>query len=118
MNEKVSFSKRVKKFFQGKKSVSNNIYNSAWVQDKNLNLSSDSALHQKLQLLSLHLEQTEYIGNIGTWEYCPRKKEFTLSKMSSNILEWKSEEHTSELQSRGHLVCRLLLEKKKKDNIH
>src|SRR5207253_9462271 len=30
-------------------------------------------------------------------------------------LDWKrSEEHTSELQSRGHLVCRLLLEKKKK----
>src|SRR5690625_5944087 len=24
---------------------------------------------------------------------------------------WRSEEHTSELQSRGHLVCRLLLEK-------
>src|SRR5690625_2252843 len=28
----------------------------------------------------------------------------------------RSEEHTSELQSRGHLVCRLLLEKKKKQN--
>src|SRR5439155_26485718 len=28
----------------------------------------------------------------------------------------RSEEHTSELQSRGHLVCRLLLEKKKKRN--
>src|SRR5690625_6571474 len=27
---------------------------------------------------------------------------------------WRSEEHTSELQSRGHLVCRLLLEKKNK----
>src|SRR5690625_7112239 len=27
----------------------------------------------------------------------------------------RSEEHTSELQSRGHLVCRLLLEKKKKE---
>src|SRR5439155_7952195 len=27
----------------------------------------------------------------------------------------RSEEHTSELQSRGHLVCRLLLEKKKDD---
>src|SRR5690625_6528216 len=27
--------------------------------------------------------------------------------------ESRSEEHTSELQSRGHLVCRLLLEKKK-----
>src|SRR5439155_15724487 len=29
-------------------------------------------------------------------------------------LWFRSEEHTSELQSRGHLVCRLLLEKKKK----
>src|SRR5437660_9287243 len=28
----------------------------------------------------------------------------------------RSEEHTSELQSRGHLVCRLLLEKKKKND--
>src|SRR3989449_5657823 len=31
-------------------------------------------------------------------------------------LEERSEEHTSELQSRLHLVCRLLLEKKKKTN--
>src|SRR5215813_15179579 len=30
----------------------------------------------------------------------------------------RSEEHTSELQSRPHLVCRLLLEKKKKNNTH
>src|SRR5690625_6987659 len=30
------------------------------------------------------------------------------------IFALRSEEHTSELQSRGHLVCRLLLEKKKK----
>src|SRR2546422_3845367 len=30
----------------------------------------------------------------------------------------RSEEHTSELQSRLHLVCRLLLEKKKKKIIH
>src|SRR3712207_7763584 len=29
----------------------------------------------------------------------------------------RSEEHTSELQSRQYLVCRLLLEKKKKNNI-
>src|SRR5690625_5750282 len=38
---------------------------------------------------------------------------------SKHLLHWelenifRSEEHTSELQSRGHLVCRLLLEKKK-----
>src|SRR3712207_8622510 len=29
------------------------------------------------------------------------------------VLVWRSEEHTSELQSRQYLVCRLLLEKKK-----
>src|SRR5207253_9408097 len=32
---------------------------------------------------------------------------------SVRLGEKRSEEHTSELQSRGHLVCRLLLEKKK-----
>src|SRR2546422_4407063 len=32
--------------------------------------------------------------------------------------EQRSEEHTSELQSRLHLVCRLLLEKKKKIRIN
>src|SRR5437660_2989139 len=31
----------------------------------------------------------------------------------SRTVAHRSEEHTSELQSRGHLVCRLLLEKKK-----
>src|SRR5690625_1843040 len=38
-------------------------------------------------------------------------------KETSSLLERlkeRSEEHTSELQSRGHLVCRLLLEKKNK----
>src|SRR6266508_5365853 len=38
---------------------------------------------------------------------------------SSKLCRWRrSEEHTSELQSRGHLVCRLLLEKKKKTIQH
>src|SRR2546422_7312784 len=32
------------------------------------------------------------------------------------LVKNRSEEHTSELQSRLHLVCRLLLEKKKKKN--
>src|SRR5436305_10553139 len=38
------------------------------------------------------------------------KQDFRLS----NEREGRSEEHTSELQSRPHLVCRLLLEKKKR----
>src|SRR5690554_7066153 len=33
-----------------------------------------------------------------------------------STLQSRSEEHTSELQSRPHLVCRLLLEKKKNNN--
>src|SRR5690606_41781211 len=37
----------------------------------------------------------------------------TLGNGSNDILELRSEEHTSELQSRENLVCRLLLEKKK-----
>src|SRR5437660_4044704 len=36
------------------------------------------------------------------------------SRWGRHLKEARSEEHTSELQSRGHLVCRLLLEKKKK----
>src|SRR5690625_6605023 len=39
---------------------------------------------------------------------------FTFSIFSEGVIsDERSEEHTSELQSRGHLVCRLLLEKKK-----
>src|SRR5690625_5742480 len=38
----------------------------------------------------------------------------TVQKMLSGLTPRRSEEHTSELQSRGHLVCRLLLEKKNK----
>src|SRR2546422_5783823 len=42
---------------------------------------------------------------------------YTASAAGGSI-EARSEEHTSELQSRLHLVCRLLLEKKKKHNTH
>src|SRR5690625_324168 len=38
-----------------------------------------------------------------------------LDTLAREIFLFRSEEHTSELQSRGHLVCRHLLEKKKTD---
>src|SRR5439155_8702877 len=44
----------------------------------------------------------------GIWRH--RKKDGTLIEVETS--GHRSEEHTSELQSRGHLVCRLLLEKK------
>src|SRR2546422_5826879 len=37
--------------------------------------------------------------------------------LAQRVITLRSEEHTSELQSRLHLVCRLLLEKKKKKNV-
>src|SRR2546427_1151415 len=44
---------------------------------------------------------------------------FTPSALqSSRSRRWRSEEHTSELQSQSNLVCRLLLEKKKKTTTH
>src|SRR5437870_10096083 len=42
---------------------------------------------------------------------CPLRP--TSSECRAHRRKFRSEEHTSELQSRGHLVCRLLLEKKK-----
>src|SRR5690554_7450390 len=40
-----------------------------------------------------------------------------ISEIADTTIIVRSEEHTSELQSRPHLVCRLLLEKKKKQKI-
>src|SRR6267143_4252261 len=44
-------------------------------------------------------------------EFCPEGDAATIS-----LQRGRSEEHTSELQSQFHLVCRLLLEKKKKSS--
>src|SRR3989442_11668823 len=49
-------------------------------------------------------------GRTGSWR--ARCAGCGLSRRGTTIR--RSEEHTSELQSRPHLVCRLLLEKKKK----
>src|SRR3712207_7361304 len=48
--------------------------------------------------------------------YPEAKEHFLAFSISRNANIERSEEHTSELQSRQYLVCRLLLEKKKKAN--
>src|SRR5690625_1821999 len=56
---------------------------------------------------------TVTVGKSGTLKANVSAKDVTVNgSLEGNIS--RSEEHTSELQSRGHLVCRLLLEKKKK----
>src|SRR2546422_7265144 len=55
--------------------------------------------------------QQIFLGN-KAFTNLPRKFNVTITGCPE-----RSEEHTSELQSRLHLVCRLLLEKKKKTQI-
>src|SRR5690554_7055532 len=52
--------------------------------------------------------------NIGVHENFSIQPEVMFYYRQSEMETGRSEEHTSELQSRPHLVCRLLLEKKKK----
>src|SRR5690625_6944313 len=75
-------------------------------------------------------KKKQHKGNSCKNRFCPicswkkaRKDALALSVMMQYLKEeeqkefiflTRSEEHTSELQSRGHLVCRLLLEKKNK----
>src|SRR2546427_8210823 len=56
----------------------------------------------------------EHLSNWGK-----RKLAYEIKQEKKGIyvqLNYRSEEHTSELQSQSNLVCRLLLEKKKKNN--
>src|SRR5690554_7699873 len=68
-------------------------------------------------------------GSMGTWELTYKVGKYGIDDSGSFLVcggaatdreqpqfdrpQERSEEHTSELQSRPHLVCRLLLEKKK-----
>src|SRR5687768_11129911 len=60
---------------------------------------------------SLHLNDQPWEGRLPRRPILPIPRSATRSRI---FPEPRSEEHTSELQSRLHLVCRLLLEKKKK----
>src|SRR5689334_24552509 len=80
----------------------------------------------------LLLERHALVGGLNSWfkrggrrfdtglhaltNYAPRNAAGApLTKILRQLrLGWRSEEHTSELQSQFHLVCRLLLEKKKR----
>src|SRR2546429_1203164 len=59
-------------------------------------------------------------GSVGSWSFLSARGDTqALAELGFVVVEIegmgnpRSEEHTSELQSRLHLVCRLLLEKKK-----
>src|SRR5438034_6483894 len=68
------------------------------------------------------------IASMSTVSGCRVRRRYSLMKACRRIVSnhplafvprsnWRSEEHTSELQSHSDLVCRLLLEKKKEEHI-
>src|SRR3712207_7734469 len=57
---------------------------------------------------------TQLLLVLAVWPLGPPARVYPLASPSGG----RSEEHTSELQSRQYLVCRLLLEKKKTDTYH
>src|SRR5690625_6484147 len=59
-----------------------------------------------------YLEYFNYIAFVKMDKKRAKRVPLCLQGEYEKVL--RSEEHTSELQSRGHLVCRLLLEKKKR----
>src|SRR3989442_10942344 len=61
------------------------------------------------------LTKTEPLGP-GPWHVNANRTIWVWDQPYAARKPSRSEEHTSELQSRPHLVCRLLLEKKKKKN--
>src|SRR2546429_6789777 len=70
------------------------------------------SLHDALPI-SLH-EDPDIFGEAGVWDgLSETEPSSTVTTSTSHDWFGRSEEHTSELQSRLHLVCRLLLEKKK-----
>src|SRR6266498_4572146 len=64
------------------------------------------SLHDALPIFELHRRQP--VGFFGRLPHDLERDQLGREDLR------RSEEHTSELQSRPHLVCRLLLEKKKK----
>src|SRR5215475_3128681 len=76
---------------------------------------------RRAALACVHPRMTEYAGqdplalllDVGATVHCEADELLHFALMGSAYAR-RSEEHTSELQSRENLVCRLLLEKKKK----
>src|SRR5690554_4995890 len=83
-----------------------------------------SKTHPASSILEAYACGQRVYGENKVQELCAKQEELPgdiewhmIGHLQSNKVKYiapRSEEHTSELQSRPHLVCRLLLEKKKK----
>src|SRR5687768_17992867 len=76
--------------------------------------SSGFPQYYPLVMIDFHCHLDLYPDHAAAVAECERGRIYTLAVTTTPKAWPRSEEHTSELQSRLHLVCRLLLEKKKK----
>src|SRR2546422_4193353 len=84
---------------------------------RSMNLQLQEELEEKLELMVKAMEARDPY----TSGHSRRVSEYATAiarELRLPATDLRSEEHTSELQSRLHLVCRLLLEKKKKKTIY
>src|SRR5690625_6659008 len=80
-------------------------------------------LYEKEILDYFEKKKARTINTINNMETYPNSYQHFLTEYGfysahNREIVRRSEEHTSELQSRGHLVCRLLLEKKNTYKMH
>src|SRR5690625_6704239 len=72
-------------------------------------------LQEELERINVHkIDGILYDLGVSSPQLDVTERGFSHSREAR--LDMRMEDHTSELQSRGHLVCRLLLEKKKHDS--
>src|SRR5438874_13702425 len=77
------------------------------------------SLHDALPISKLQLHRQQLRRHHRARTICrPNRHRRLAQKSAARPIARRSEEHTSELQSRRDLVCRLLLEKKKDINIY
>src|SRR5207253_9996049 len=69
-------------------------------------------LHETMELIKEAYIEAMNRGPLAAEKGMGLKVRLVDAKLHEDSVHRRSEEHTSELQSRGHLVCRLLLEKK------
>src|SRR5258707_9806496 len=79
---------------------------------RSLSQSAAVALPLALASTNSRIAFSNFVGHAPSSSFAPERSGAIAASPC-----WRSEEHTSELQSRQYLVCRLLLEKKKK-NFH
>src|SRR5215217_8218168 len=86
------------------------------IQSDNRTAPSPIIVPQRYEQVVRRLSADIAAGRLAPGERLPSERDLAraLGVGRASVREARSEEHTSELQSRQYLVCRLLLEKKKK----